>query len=111
MHVHMSEGSVGKQGWNLGFALTSAFVSLFMKKISPDTADTYHFHCPLFPTSFFFVLLALAFNNGRRIPHYLYANCSPLAGSNKILAARKVGIKMITAPAVGNMPERVMTGD
>ena len=37
VHVHMPEGSIGKEGPSAGTALLSAFVSLFTKtKISPD---------------------------------------------------------------------------
>ena len=37
IHVHMPEGSIGKEGPSAGTALVSAFVSLFTKtKINPD---------------------------------------------------------------------------
>lgn len=37
IHVHMPEGSIGKEGPSAGTALLSAFVSLFTKtKINPD---------------------------------------------------------------------------
>src|SRR5882757_5364702 len=37
IHVHMPEGSIGKEGPSAGTAILSAFVSLFTKtKISPD---------------------------------------------------------------------------
>lgn len=37
VHVHMPEGSVGKEGPSAGTALTSAFVSLFTRtRIDPD---------------------------------------------------------------------------
>ena len=41
VHVHMPEGSIGKEGPSAGTALLSAFVSLFTKTpISPDIAMT-----------------------------------------------------------------------
>ena len=37
IHIHMPEGSIGKEGPSAGIALLSAFVSLFTKTpISPD---------------------------------------------------------------------------
>jgi len=37
VHVHMPEGSIGKEGPSAGTALTSAFVSLFTRtRIDPD---------------------------------------------------------------------------
>lgn len=37
IHVHMPEGSIGKEGPSAGTAILSAFVSLFTKtKINPD---------------------------------------------------------------------------
>lgn len=38
VHVHMPEGSIGKEGPSAGTAIVSAFVSLLTKtKIDPDT--------------------------------------------------------------------------
>lgn len=50
VHVHMPEGSIGKEGPSAGTALLTAFVSLFTKmKVNPDIgkphgrmADTVH---------------------------------------------------------------------
>ena len=40
IHVHMPEGSVGKEGPSAGTAILSAFVSLFTKtKINPDIGE------------------------------------------------------------------------
>lgn len=37
VHVHMPEGSIGKEGPSAGTAIVSAFVSLFTKtKVDPD---------------------------------------------------------------------------
>lgn len=37
IHVHMPEGSIGKEGPSAGTALLTAFVSLFTKmKVNPD---------------------------------------------------------------------------
>jgi ATP-dependent Lon protease len=41
VHVHMLEGSIGKEGLSAGTALLSVFISLFTKTlISPDIAVT-----------------------------------------------------------------------
>lgn len=40
IHVHMPEGSIGKEGPSAGIAILSAFVSLFTKtKISPEIGE------------------------------------------------------------------------
>ena len=40
VHVHMPEGSIGKEGPSAGTALLSAFVSLFTKtRIDPDIGE------------------------------------------------------------------------
>ena len=37
VHLHMPEGSIGKEGLSAGTAILSAFVSLFTKsKVNPD---------------------------------------------------------------------------
>lgn len=42
IHVHMPEGSIGKEGPSAGTAILSAFVSLFTKtKIHPDIGVLY----------------------------------------------------------------------
>jgi Lon-like ATP-dependent protease len=42
IHVHMPEGSIGKEGPSAGTAILSAFVSLFTKtKIHPDIGTLY----------------------------------------------------------------------
>lgn len=41
VHVHMPEGSIGKEGPSAGTALLTAFVSLFTKaKVNPDVGET-----------------------------------------------------------------------
>lgn len=41
IHVHMPEGSIGKEGPSAGTAILSAFVSLFTKtKINPDIGES-----------------------------------------------------------------------
>jgi Lon-like ATP-dependent protease len=43
IHVHMPEGSIGKEGPSAGTAILSAFVSLFTKtKIHPDIGTLYY---------------------------------------------------------------------
>lgn len=45
IHVHMPEGSIGKEGPSAGTALLSAFVSLLTKtKISPDIGKCSIYH-------------------------------------------------------------------
>jgi len=49
VHVHMPEGSIGKEGPSAGTALLSAFVSLFTKtKINPDIGELKRAHAPTF---------------------------------------------------------------
>lgn len=44
VHVHMPEGSIGKEGPSAGTALTTAFVSLFTKtKVNPDIGEFLYF--------------------------------------------------------------------
>ncbi|KAF4615753.1 hypothetical protein D9613_012422 [Agrocybe pediades] len=92
VHVHMPEGSVGKEGPSAGTAILTAFVSLFRGvRVDPDIAMTGEIS--------------------------LVGTVLPVGGlKEKILAAHRAGIKTVLAPAANradieeNVPESVKEG-
>jgi ATP-dependent Lon protease len=111
IHVHMPEGSIGKEGPSAGTALLSAFVSLLTKtKISPDIGTWYSVHaCEC--------LLMYICHSAMTGEISLVGQVLPVGGlKEKILAAHRAGIKKILAPAANkadieeNVPESVKTG-
>jgi len=112
IHVHMPEGSIGKEGPSAGTAILSAFVSLFTKtKIHPDIGM---FRCtPLTRAS----MEANSSVSAMTGEISLVGQVLPVGGlKEKILAAHRAGIKTILAPAANradieeNVPDSVKEG-
>ena len=113
IHVHMPEGSIGKEGPSAGTAILSAFVSLFTKtKISPDIGmRCSSYSCGSLTDVSDRLLTAMTGEIS------LVGMVLPVGGlKEKILAAHRAGIKTIIAPAGNrqdieeNVPESVKTG-
>lgn len=116
VHVHMPEGSVGKEGPSAGTALTSAFVSLFTRtRIDPDIGTSSTLRSSFFVLPFLNTLCSVSQAMTGEIS--LVGQVLPVGGlKEKILAAHRAGIKTIIAPAANradveeNVPESVKTG-
>jgi len=110
IHVHMPEGSIGKEGPSAGTALLSAFVSLLTKtKISPDIGTWYSVYA--------WMSTDVHSCSAMTGEISLVGQVLPVGGlKEKILAAHRAGIKKILAPAANqadieeNVPESVKTG-
>ncbi len=109
VHVHMPEGSIGKEGPSAGTAILSAFVSLFTRvPIDPDIgASPVIFSCETRANG------AAAMTGEIS----LVGQVLPVGGlKEKILAAHRAGIKTILAPAANqadieeNVPASVKEG-
>ena len=113
VHVHMPEGSIGKEGPSAGTAILSALVSLFTKTpIDPDIGAWTVF---VFDVVFWFLMWWAGPAMTGEIS--LVGQVLPVGGlKEKILAAHRAGIKTIIAPAANradieeNVPESVKTG-
>lgn len=116
IHVHMPEGSIGKEGPSAGTAIVSAFVSLFTKtQISPDIGV--YFFWLLYGHGSFRVAEVHCVVVAMTGEISLVGQVLPVGGlKEKILAAHRAGIKTILAPAANradieeNVPESVKTG-
>ncbi len=111
IHVHMPEGSIGKEGPSAGTAILSAFVSLFKGvRINPDIGMCSSSCLSILAvTNLIFVAMTGEIS--------LVGQVLPVGGlKEKILAAHRAGIKTIIAPAANradieeNVPESVKTG-
>ncbi len=112
IHVHMPEGSIGKEGPSAGTALLTAFVSLLTKtRVNPDIGV---YDSRTHPDSVAHVLTSTLAMTGEIT---LVGQVLPVGGlKEKILAAHRAGIKTIIAPEANrpdieeNVPESVKTG-
>lgn len=110
IHVHMPEGSIGKEGPSAGTALLTAFVSLLTKtKVSQEIGGS------RFESKSLLVLTYISLAMTGEIS--LVGQVLPVGGlKEKILAAHRAGVKKIIAPAANqadieeNVPESVKTG-
>ncbi|KAG8815923.1 ATP-dependent Lon protease pim1 [Serendipita sp. 400] len=114
IHVHMPEGSIGKEGPSAGTALLTAFVSLLTKaKVSPEIGTSGIRPSPFILSEIRILTFALAMTGEIT----LVGQVLPVGGlKEKILAAHRAGIKKILAPAANqadieeNVPESVKMG-
>lgn len=110
VHLHMPEGSIGKEGPSAGTALVSAFVSLFTKTpISPDIGEFLRMEQQ--------ARLLKGFCAAMTGEVSLVGQVLPVGGlKEKILAAHRAGIKTIIAPSANradieeNVPQSVKEG-
>ena len=112
IHVHMPEGSIGKEGPSAGTAILTAFVSLFTKtRVSQDIGTRFQVSPLVILSDVFWIVVAMTGEVS------LVGQVLPVGGlKEKILAAHRAGIKTIIAPAANradieeNVPESVKTG-
>lgn len=114
IHVHMPEGSIGKEGPSAGTALVTAFVSLFTKtKVHPDIGEELARILEVDSSSDAIALVFPAMTGEIS----LVGQVLPVGGlKEKILAAHRAGIKTIIAPSGNradideNVPDSVKAG-
>lgn len=111
VHIHMPEGSIGKEGPSAGTAILSALVSLGSGVGVRGDVGKFNIILPLVLTNFQRTIVAMTGEIS------LAGHVLPVGGlKEKILAAHRAGIKTILAPAANradieeNVPDSVKEG-
>lgn len=111
VHIHMPEGSIGKEGPSAGTAILSALVSLGSGVGVRGDVGKFNIISPLVLPNFRRIIVAMTGEIS------LAGHVLPVGGlKEKILAAHRAGIKTILAPAANradieeNVPDSVKEG-